>query len=203
MIKLINIEDVFYDFYNKTISIRTFETWLYENSEIETLIGSELYFELLDIDYRSKYAFLEVNKLILPHINFGRNETQRLIGLLKSIVDGEGDIYAIMFQLYYDYCHGYPFLIYLGLSFVTSGFEEEIGVEGVRNNLLLSISKYKQEANKLISSLEKGEIIITDEFEYEDYRKHEEIRYYNREEKAASNQTQPICESTIKIEYAA
>lgn len=109
MIKLINIEDVFYDFYNKTISIRTFETWLYENSEIETLIGSELYFELLDIDYRSKYALLEVNKLILPYINFGRNETQRLIGLLKSIVDGEGDIYAIMFQLYYDYCHGYPF----------------------------------------------------------------------------------------------
>lgn len=85
----------------------------------------------------------------------------------------------------------------MGLSFVTSGIEEEIGVEGVRNNLLSSISEYKQEANNLISSLEKGEIIITDEFEYEDYCKHEE-RYYNREEKAASSQTQPVCESTMK-----
>lgn len=60
LIKLTNVEDIFYDFYNKNISIRTFETWLYENSEMERLIGNDLYYKLLDIDYRSKYAFLEV-----------------------------------------------------------------------------------------------------------------------------------------------
>lgn len=154
------------------------------------LIGSELYFDLLNINYRKKYAFLEVEKLTLPYINFGRNETQRLTSLLESIIDRDGDIYEIMSQLYYDYCHGYDFLIYLGISYVTSGIEENIGIEGIRNNLLESYAKYKQEANALICSFKKGELIITDEFEYEDYRKEEKT--------IELDQTQIVFKNTLK-----
>lgn len=65
---------MFYYVYNNTIPIDKFETWLYENNGIERILGNELYFNLLDINYRDKHAILEVKKLIVPHIDFRRCE---------------------------------------------------------------------------------------------------------------------------------
>lgn len=62
-----------------------------------------------------------------------------------------------------------------------------------------SIFKYKQEANRLISSFEKGEIILTDEFVYKDYRKKEEKKDFNkREENVESNQAQLVLKGALK-----
>ena len=181
--RLIDIQNMFYNVYNKTIPIRTFETWLYENNEIESLLGNELYFDLLNINYREKYALLEVVKLILPYIDFGPSETKRITGLLTNIIDGSGDIYLIISQLYDNYCSGYYFLRYLGVSYITSGIEEEIGINGIRKNLLKLENKYKHEAKRLLGFFEKGELIITDKFKYVDSRKENDRIELNHIEK--------------------
>lgn len=168
MIDLIDIQNMFYSIYNKTTSTEKFETWLYENDYIENILGNELYFNLININYREKYSFLEVEKLILPHIDFGRSETIRMTSQLKSIIDEKGDIYSIMSQVYNDYCNGYYFLRYLGLLHAVNADDKEIS-NGCKN-LLKSKYKYTNEAMRLLGFLEKGELIITDRFKYEDFR---------------------------------
>jgi hypothetical protein len=147
-----------------------FESWLYENNEIESILGNELYFNLLNINYREKYANLEVEKLILPHIDFGRSEFLRITDLLKSIEDGKDDIYSIMSQMYDEYCSGYNFLRYLAFSFI-------------RKNLLNSKNELKSEAKRLLCFLKKRELIITDKFKYEDFRKEKDRTELNHIEK--------------------
>ncbi len=171
MIALIDIQNMFYNVYIKATPIEIFETWLYENNDIESILGNELYFDLLNINYRDKHAIFEVEKFILPYIDFGRSEFLRITALLKSIDGEKGDIYSIMSQMYDDYCSGYYFLRYLAFSFITSGFEEEIGIDGIRKNLLNFKNKYKNEAKRLLGFIKKGELVITDKFIYEDFRK--------------------------------
>ena len=132
MIDLTDVQNMFDNVYNKSTPIEIFETWLYENSQLESIIGNKLYFELLNINYREKYAFLEAEKLILPYIDFGRSETKRIKDLLKSLIDEKGDIYSIMSHLYDDYCKGYYFLRFLGISYAVSGSYKEIGIHGIR-----------------------------------------------------------------------
>jgi len=183
LLELIDIQNMFYSVYNKATPIKMFESWLYENNEIESILGNELYFNLLNINYREKYANLEVEKLILPHIDFGRSEFLRITDLLKSIEDGKDDIYSIMSQMYDEYCSGYNFLRYLAFSFITSGIEEQIGIDGIRKNLLNSKNELKSEAKRLLCFLKKRELIITDKFKYEDFRKEKDRTELNHIEK--------------------
>lgn len=181
MIELIDIQNMFYSVYIKTIPIDIFEIWLYENDRIENILGNELYFNLLNINYRDKYANLEVEKLIIPHIDFGRCETLRITGLLKNIVDEKGDFYAIMSQLYDDYCKGYLFLRFLGLSYIVNEDENDMS-KGLKN-LLKDKNEYKKEAVRLLGFFEKDELIITGEFYYGDYRKEQDGIELNQIEK--------------------
>lgn len=183
MLELTDIQNMFYSVYNKATPIKMFESWLYENNQIESILGNELYFNLLNINYRDKYAIIEVEKLILSHIDFGISESLRITNLLKNIVDEKGDIYSIMSQMYDDYCSGYYFLRYLGFSFITSGIEEKIGIDGIRKNLLNSMNKFKNEANRLLGFFKKGELIITDKFKFEDLRKEKDRIELNHIEK--------------------
>ncbi|MCT4639211.1 MAG: SUKH-3 domain-containing protein [Bacteroidales bacterium] len=42
-----------------------FELWLYNNTDIESRIGSELYSELIDINYRDKFVLNNFSKVII------------------------------------------------------------------------------------------------------------------------------------------
>lgn len=166
-----DIQSMFYKIYKKQISINTFEEWVYDNPSIEDIIGKEVYLDIVSINFNDRHVFHELEKLLCRHINFGEMEFERIRGLLESIITGQSDIYDLMETIYDDYCRGYTFLRFLGLSFITSGLVEEIGVPGVRENLLKRIPKYKTEAHRLLELFKDNKIKIVDEYMYSDYRK--------------------------------
>ena len=55
-------------------AISDFESWVYNDSDLESRIGSELYIELIGIDYKDKFMLDELNRIIVgnyvSHIDF-------------------------------------------------------------------------------------------------------------------------------------
>ncbi len=52
------------------IPAREFESWLYKDLELESRIGSDFHFDLMDIDYRDKNSdLIATKKLLGKHIN--------------------------------------------------------------------------------------------------------------------------------------
>ncbi|MGF9977308.1 hypothetical protein [Viridibacillus arvi] len=179
-----NIQKQFYKIYKGQISISEFEEWLYKTQEIESIYGNDFYFNLLDLDYRKKHIKNELEKLIEMKIPFDEFEHTRIISLLENIIYEKGDIVEILEQLYDDYCSGYSFLRYLGLSYITGidvfpklqqKDEWDKNEFDSKREILNSIKpKIIDEAKRLLSFFQKGLIKIIEENDYSDYRKEEE-----------------------------
>ncbi|OMC79201.1 hypothetical protein [Viridibacillus sp. FSL H8-0123] len=179
-----NIQKQFYNIYKGQISISEFEEWLYKTQEIESVYGNDFYFNLLDLDYRKKHIKNELQKLIETKIPFNEFEQTRIISLLENIKYEKGDIVEILEQLYDDYCNGYSFLRYLGLTYITGidalpklqqKDEWDKSEFDSKREILNSIKpKIINEALRLLSFFQKGLIKIIEKSDYSDYRKEEE-----------------------------
>lgn len=54
----------------RTLSMKEFEAWLYKDDYIKShLLESEMIFELVNIDFSSKHAFIEIEKFCFNHFN--------------------------------------------------------------------------------------------------------------------------------------
>ncbi|MGN7402513.1 hypothetical protein ACTHO0_21920 [Cytobacillus praedii] len=183
----------FYNIYKGHISISEFEEWLYKTQEIESIYGNDFYFSLLDLDYRNKYIKNELEKLIEREIPFGEFEQTRIISLLENIRYQQGDGVEILEQLYDDYCSGYSFLRFLGLTYIT-------GIDAIpkiqqrdkwdknefdrKREILNSMNpKIINEARRLLSFFQNGLLKIIAENEYKDDRKEEDKIELNHIEK--------------------
>lgn len=178
-----DIQKQFYKIYKDQISISEFEEWLYKTQEVESIYGNDFYYNLLDLDYRKKHIKNELEKLIEMKIPFDEFEQKRIISLLENIKDEKGDIVEILEQLYDDYCSGYSFLRYLGLTYITGidalpklqqKDEWDKNEFDSKREILNSIKpKIFHEAMRLLSFFQKG-LIKIEENDYNDYRKEEE-----------------------------
>ncbi|PAD68728.1 hypothetical protein CHH83_12255 [Bacillus sp. 7586-K] len=184
MSRITDIQRQFYNVYKEKISIAEFEKWLYKTDDIENIYGYDFYFRLLDLDYREKYIKNKLETLIRMEIPFGHFEQQRIVLLLEHIIAEEGDLVELLEQLYDDYCHGYSFLRFLGLTYITgidtfpklNQIDQWDKHEFERKREMLNSSKDKiiKEAKRLLAFFKNGEIKITNENEYIDARKEED-----------------------------
>ncbi|MDQ0225869.1 hypothetical protein ACFPRB_03500 [Metabacillus niabensis] len=184
MSRIRDIQRQFYNVYKEKISIAEFEKWLYKTDDIENIYGYDFYFRLLDLDYREKYIKNKLETLIRMEIPFGQFEQQRIVLLLEHIIAEEGDLVELLEQLYDDYCHGYSFLRFLGLTYITgidtfpklNQIDQWDKHEFERKREMLNSSKDKiiKEAKRLLAFFKNGKIKITNENEYIDARKEED-----------------------------
>ena len=184
MSRITDIQRQFYNVYKEKISIAEFEKWLYKTDDIENIYGYDFYFRLLDLDYREKYIKNKLETLIRMEIPFGQFEQQRIVLLLEHIIAEEGDLVELLEQLYDDYCHGYSFLRFLGLTYITgidtfpklNQIDQWDKHEFERKREMLNSSKDKiiKEAKRLLAFFKNGKIKITNENEYIDARKEED-----------------------------
>jgi len=188
-----DMQKQFYKIYKGLISVSEFEEWLYNTPEIEDVYGNDFYFDLLNLNYRSKHIKNDLDKVIELEIPFGEFEQMRIVSLLENIVNENGDLVEILEQLYDDYCRGYSFLRFLGLNYVT-------GIDNLpklkqkekwdknefdsKRKILKDIKpRMVKEAKRLLSFFQNGLLRITVENEYSDYRNEEEMVELNNIEK--------------------
>ena len=182
-----DIELVFYKVIKNELSVIEFEEWLYsiDDDVINANFGSDFYFELLDINYRSKFSLDELKKVIYSKIPFDKFESTTLKFLLNSLINETRDKADTLEILYDLYCKGYYFLRFLGIIYIRYGIDElpRLSVEKLwdevsfikKRDILNKLSpKLEAEAKRILGFLNNGLIKITNEFEYEDLRKEED-----------------------------
>ncbi|MFC5450676.1 hypothetical protein [Paenibacillus aestuarii] len=176
-----SIEQQFYNLYRREITVQEFEIWLYSTPRIEEIYGQDFYFKLLDLNYKSKYIFNEIETVMYSKIPKGKFEQMKLEELLQKVIHNTYDLVEVLEEIYLNYCDGYSFLRYLGLTYVLSildivpALREKINwneedFSKKRKPLEIIRPSVYIEAQRLLSFLEQGLIKITDKYEYMDLR---------------------------------
>ncbi|OXM82513.1 hypothetical protein [Paenibacillus rigui] len=165
----------------KKITIKEFENWLYQNDYIEEYLGKALYFELISINYFSNYAIKELENRLLNILNFSGYEDFRIKDVLRSIINN-GDLVDTCRGIYRDYCSGYSFLRYIALTCILYDYDCQLDEISNREVFIKqNHDNFKKEAQRILGFLERGEIVISGEYEYLDNRnEHDkiELRHY-------------------------
>ncbi|QCR31931.1 hypothetical protein [Lysinibacillus sp. SGAir0095] len=188
-----DIQRQFYNVYKGLIGVSEFEEWVYKTPEIENVYGVEFYFNLLDLNYKSRFRKNDLEKVIATKIQLGEFEQIRVVSLLEKIIYEEDDLVDVLEQIYDDYCRGYSFLRYLGLNYAAGiGELDSLRQKGKWDNkifdskrVMVSNIKPKMvlEARRLISFFQIGQLSITVENKYNDFRTEEDrIELNNIEE---------------------
>lgn len=147
------LKDQFYFYYTKKITLRDFESWLYQFPGLEADIGKDFYFQLIDIDYRDKTAGKRLEKVMFYRFPPMEFEERRIRELLEKVVEGKS-LPKVLEQLYDEYCKGYHFLD-LGLAYVNFLSCEDVNKE-----------KLSKEARQILRLMDQGQIVITNLYEY-------------------------------------
>ena len=114
---LSSIEEKIYDFLYKNLSIKEFEEWVYNSNELESYVSSDDYLELISLDFNSKHASYELEKIICKYADYSKFEALRMIDLLNKALINNEDTGVVLITFYDLYCDGYYFLDTLGLGY--------------------------------------------------------------------------------------
>jgi hypothetical protein len=96
----------FYKLHKEEMSVTQFEDWLYNEPHLENMM----------------------EKVIYKHIPFSYFECYRLKDNLKSVIYGEGDLVELLEGFYHDYCDGYSYFRFIGMRYLTHGFENMLRI---------------------------------------------------------------------------
>ena len=82
----------FYQFLNDDISLESFESWVYENKELEGIFPEDHYIELLAFNFKSREVKNFIKSIIKKYFDWKEFEKLRTIKLLKEIKSGNIEI---------------------------------------------------------------------------------------------------------------
>ena len=186
-----HIELKFYEVLKNKIDILNFEQWVYANKELQQELDEEIYFELISLNYKDKYAYNNLEKIILKYVNFGNFEIKKITHFLKSIINKSSDCANSIEMTYYLYYSGYIFLRRLGLIYgliITCPPSDkhnktwrDLTVEEQNKILTKFYLEIAKDPQYTINWFKNGKIIIKNkvneigEYEYADLRNEQEI----------------------------
>ena len=154
-----HIENQFFKFLNKEISIADFEQWVYETDELESVLSDDNYLDLIAFKYNQLNAFDELYEVLIELIDFPKFETLRIIYLLDLIINKDILWRKAVEDLAYESINSYAFLyIFSRINDGIYNNEYMIGTEfdSTEKSYLWS----KNEAIKMKNWLNSGTIII-------------------------------------------
>lgn len=162
---LFDLQVKFSEVLRREITVEDFEQWVYATPEIEDHFGYALYLDLISLDFRDKYIYLDLERMLTPVIPFGELEYRRIKAGLEKVASDTHEIDEVLASIYEDYCDGYGFLRFLGLAFaLLSGTDGELHINQAVRELL------REEARRILSFIDSGKIKVTGKFEYDDFR---------------------------------
>ena len=182
-----SIQDIFFETLIEDKTVLEFEQWFYADKQLEMIINSEDYLDLISYGYKADKAKYGLFRLLEKHIDKGELETRRIYRLLTKALNRDEELPQILMTFYDLSCKGYNFFENLGIDF---GLAIEVPrVENTSANNWDELTKEQQlnlldsfypdleiEIEKVIYWLDNSKIILTgnkdeyNDFEYIDNR---------------------------------
>jgi hypothetical protein len=187
MILPTDIQNIFFDTLSGDKTILEFEQWLYADKQLETVIDSDDYLDLISFGYKSENVKYGLFRLLEKHIDKGELETRRIYGLLTKALNRDKELPKILVTFYDFYCKGYNFFDNLGLGYglaievprienTKADTWDELTQEQQSNLLDSFYPDLETEIKKVIYWLDNRKVILTgiknqyNHFEYIDNR---------------------------------
>ncbi len=162
---VLEMQIMFNEVIKRKVTVKDFEQWVYATPEIEDHFGYAFYLDLISLDFRDKYIYLDLERMLTPVIPFGELEYRRIKERLEKVASDTHEIDEVLASIYEDYCDGYGFLRFLGLAFaLLSGTDGELHINQAVRELL------REEARRIMSFIDSGKIKVSGKFEYDDFR---------------------------------
>lgn len=183
----LEIQKEFFKFFTGENSVKDFEQWLYENSELEKNLTESEYLDLISLNFNKNYTKHEVHKILDAYLNLGEFEKWKIYKILNDLISKNENFIKSLIQTYNLYCNGFYFMDNLGmnygLNFVVYEMNswEELTNHQKQNRIVEIYEEVKTEALKILNWIESQKIIITDE--KNDYIGYEVIDNRTEEEK--------------------
>jgi hypothetical protein len=163
------VVEEFYLVVAKKMSVADFEQWVYTTPELETILSEDNYIRLISFNYNSRWAFYELQKLLVPYVDRGEMRKRELLELLHTLADGGSpdDVLDALMDTFNLFYKGYSFfdeLAHYGLA-----AEDDFGFDPEEKWLRMTdrqkqkyLSKFYPQVQKLaqqlIQQLESGQI---------------------------------------------
>ena len=164
-------ELIIYKLIAREIELNEFEQWVYSEKELESLLSSDEYLDLISLTYKQPSSLYEAKKILSPHIDIGKYYEWYLRRILQKVIDHPTDVHKYIEQCYDLYCDGYGFLDNLGLGYGLAVTVPPSEYSADSWNELKSPEQKKliegfypsvrEEAEKVISWLDDRKIVIT------------------------------------------
>ncbi|KAA2238873.1 hypothetical protein F0L74_21910 [Chitinophaga agrisoli] len=176
-----HIQQVFFETLEGDMPIPAFETWLYANKELETILPPDDYFELIAYNYTTPFPRRDLHAMLLRATGMAAYETWRLRRKLVRTLQHDETLPQLLMSFYDMYYKGYFFLEYLGLQF---GLRVEMGyyVHGERTPIAQQLKELAPlfprldlAINNTIGWLDDQKIVFSgerDEYDYPIYADH-------------------------------
>lgn len=184
-----HIKQVFFETLYGDKAVLEFESWLYADKRLESILSAEDYLELLSLGYKSSTAKYELSKLLERLVDKGEYEKWRLTKMLTKALQRDKDLPHLLMSFYDLYCKGYSFLDNLGLGYglavevpySQADYWDELSAEQQQELLASFYPQLDIELRKVIDWLTSGKITLTGNkdqynhyFDYVDNRSDEE-----------------------------
>lgn len=187
----IDIKEMFFKTIKGDIYLDELEIWVYDSRNLETVLDSDDYLDIISLDYKKNGAKYELYNILKRLVDAGEFETYKMLELLNKAKLKTGRLPFILMEFYNLYCKGYDLLQDLGLGYglimiqvPPSKYSKDNWndlKEYEKQNLLNSFYPEIEEAiQKVIDWLTNKQIILTGEqneigrYEYQDFRTDEE-----------------------------
>lgn len=167
-----DIEQVFFDTLIGDKSVAEFEQWLYAEKELETILHSDDYLELISYGYKADNAKFGLFKLLEKHVDKAKLETRRFHKLLTKALNRDKELPEILVTFYDLYCKGYSFFDNLGFGYgiiikvpepgeTSANAWSEVKNKEQKELLDSFYPNLETEIKKVISWLDTGKVILT------------------------------------------
>ena len=174
-----HLENQFFRVLNKEISIQDFEKWVYETEELEHVLSSDNYLDLIAFNFKQPHVLYELYKVLIEWINIQKYETYKIIYLLDLIICKDESWKKAVYLLGGQYRNNdYYFLNnFFLIDDYIEYYDTEKSADSIEHLFIASI----KEAIKIKDELNLGKIVIKNQHKFEeleqkyfDYRLEEE-----------------------------
>lgn len=164
-------ELIIYKLIAREIEINEFEQWVYSEKDLESLLSSDEYLDLISLTYKQPSSLYEAEKILRPRIDIGKYYDWYLRRILQKVIEYPADVHKYIEQCYDMYCDGYGFLDNLGLGYglaviiPPSDYSADSWdrLESPEQKKLIEefYPSVREEAEKVIGWLDARKIVIT------------------------------------------
>jgi len=113
----INIQEYFFKVWLEKELLAEFEKWVYDSTELKTVLSSDSYYELISFNYKKDNAHSELKKLIESQVTQSEVEKWKITKDLLNAKNRTENYSKSIRNFYSLYCTGYDFMDNLAFDY--------------------------------------------------------------------------------------